>query len=151
MDDMDKRILRILQEDARITNLKLAEKVNLSPTPCLARVKRLENDGVIERYSAVIDPKTVDLAVCAMVLIKIGNKTREADEAFATAIKKIRTVTECYTLAGSYDYLCKVRARDIEEYDSIVRDELSRLPNLSGLETLFVLRTLIESRGLPVR
>lgn len=150
MDKVDRRILRILQDDGRITNLKLAEMVNLSPTPCLKRVRRLEESGLIRGYSAQVNAQAAGMQVCAMVLIKIAANTREAADQFAEAIARIDAVTECHTVAGRYDYVCKLYARDVAEFERILRDQLSRLPALADMETLFVLSTLVEPRGLAL-
>ncbi|MEX1147663.1 MAG: Lrp/AsnC family transcriptional regulator [Sphingomonadales bacterium] len=150
MDRTDRQILHILQQDGRSTNLALAERVNLSPTPCLKRVRRLEDSGVIRGYAAQVDAQAAGMQVCAMVLIKISANTREAADGFAEAIARIDAVTECHTVAGRYDYLCKLYARDVAEFERILRDQLSRLPALADIETLFVLSTLIDPRGLAL-
>ncbi len=130
-----------------MTNLKLAEEVNLSPTPCLKRVRALEEKGVIDHYCAVLNPEKAGYGVNAMILMKISANTREAAMEFADAIAKISAVTECHTVAGRYDYICRVYARDMREHERVVQDELSRLPGLSSMETLFVLSTAVEFRG----
>ncbi|MEL7029578.1 MAG: Lrp/AsnC family transcriptional regulator [Pseudomonadota bacterium] len=150
MDEIDHKILRALQRDGRMTNLKLAEEVNLSPTPCLKRVRKLEEAGVIRRYVAVVDPQAAGKHVCVLIMMKIAANTRDAADSFAAAIGRIEAVTECHTVSGRYDYLCKVYARDVAEYETLVKTELSGLPGLVDMETLFVLSTPVDPRGLPI-
>jgi len=146
MDNIDRQILRTLQQNGRITNLKLAESVNLSPTPCLKRVRNLEASGVIRGYVAVVDPHAAEKQVCVLIMMKIAHNTREAADQFTTAIARIAAVTECHTVSEG----CKVYARDVTEYETLVKTELSRLPGLVDMETLFVLSTPVEPRGLPI-
>lgn len=149
-DEKDRQILRALQADGRVSNLALAEKVSLSPTPCVRRVRRLEEEGAIRRYAAVLDPPAVGYGVCVIVMMKISAKTRQAAEKFTAAIAKVKAVSECHSLSGRYDYLCKVHARDVAEFESLVMTDLSQLPALIDMESFFILSSPVEARGLPV-
>lgn len=149
-DEKDRQILRAVQADGRISNLALAEKVSLSPTPCARRVRRLEEEGVIRQYAAVLDPPAAGFNVCVIVMMKISAKTRQAAEKFTAAIAKVKAVSECHSLSGRYDYLCKVHARDVAQFESLVMSELSQLPGLMDMESFFILSSPVEARGLPV-
>jgi len=110
---VDRRILRILQDDGRITNAELAERVGLSPSPCLRRVRLLEEAGVIRRYVTLLDPDALGLGVAAFVEIRLGPKNTASAAAFETAIKKYTEIMECHIMTGEYDYLLRIVVPDI--------------------------------------
>ena len=149
-DKIDVKILEALQQNGKITNLELAERINLSPTACLNRVKKLEKSGVIEGYKAIIDPSKAGYNICAMVLLRISNNTKKAATDFAEAIKKTRSITECHMTAGKIDYVARVFAKDFKHYETIIRDELSRLPHIASMETLFLFNNLLPSRTIEL-
>ena len=151
LDKIDRKILTILQSDGRITNADLAEQVNLSPTPCLKRVRRLEENGVITGHKAEIDPEKVGYNILGLVLLKIGDTTREAVDAFGKAIQKMSAVTECYMAAGRTDYVARIYVKDFHDYESIVKDELARLPNINSIETLFLFSNVVEDNSLKLK
>ena len=142
LDRTDKHILEILQKDARITNAELAERINLSPTACLKRVKKIESSGVIKGYKAVLDPEKLGFNIHGMVLLKIGDTGREAVLAFSEALKDIPAVTECHMSTGRTDYVAKFYARDFHHYEELVKDNLACLPNIVSMETLFLFSNL---------
>ena len=144
LDRIDEKILRLLQENAKITNIDLAKKINLSPTACLARVKKLEASGIISGYKAVIDPEMSGYNISGLVLIRLSNNTRDAGHAFSKAINKLSCVTECHIAAGKIDYIARVYARDFKHYEHIIRDELATLPHIASMETLFLLSDIIK-------
>lgn len=150
LDGKDRQILRILQEDGRISNLALAERVNLSPTPCAARVRRLEQAGLIRQYKAAIDAKAAGFKVCVLVMVKLSSKTRQTAEKFSAAISRVRAVVECHSISGRYDYLCKVYARDVEEFEALVMSELSQLPGMMDMESFFVLSSPVDAHGVEI-
>ena len=150
LDEKDRRILRSLQEDGRMSHLALAEKVNLSATPCVRRVRRLEEEGFIRQYVAAVDPRAAGFNVCVIVMMKLSAKTRQAAEKFTAAIAKVKAVSECHSLSGRYDYLCKVYARDVAEFESLVMSDLSQLPGLMDMESFFILSSPVDARGVPV-
>ncbi len=142
MDQIDKMILRHLQADARISNAELAERVNLSPTPCLRRVKRLENSGVIKGYATQLDLKKIGLSISALVFVQLTiNSTKNAAK-FEQAVKSIRRVQECSVLTGTYDYLLQVVALDLADYEKLIKGELANIPNIKNLESTIVLNQL---------
>lgn len=148
MDATDKKILDILQSSGRITNLQLAEAVNLSPTPCLRRVARLESSGIIKLYRAEVDAHMAGYPIHALVLIKLGNNTRTAANEFAEAMQAVSAVTECYMTAGKLDYIANVYARSLSDYESVVKDQLGSLPHIASMETMFILNEIVERRGI---
>ena len=139
MDEIDKQILRRLQSNARITNADLAAEVNLSPTPCLRRVKRLEQEGYIKRYTSELDLPKVGLAISALVFVRLTVNSTENAASFENAIRSIRRVQECSVLTGRFDYLLKVVARDLRDYERFIKGELADIPNVKTLETTIVL------------
>jgi len=142
MDQIDRMILRHLQADARISNAELAERVNLSPTPCLRRVKRLENSGVIKGYSTQLDLKKIGLSISALVFVQLTINSTENAAKFEQAVKSIRRVQECSVLTGTYDYLLQVVALDLADYEKLIKGELANIPNIKNLESTIVLNQL---------
>lgn len=144
LDKIDVKILTELQNNARITNLNLAEKVNLSPTPCLKRVRKLEDTGVIQSYRAVLNSEKMGYNVNGIILLKISNMSRDAVNDFNIAIKKIPAITECYMTTGRIDYIARIYAKDFSDYEAIVKDELGSLPNIVSMETLFLFSNVVS-------
>jgi len=142
MDTIDKKIVEVLQKNAKKTNSDIAELVNLSPTACLNRVKKLEASGVISGYRAIISPEKIGYSISALVLLKIANNTKDAAHEFATAVKKCPSIVECHMTAGKIDYVAKVYAKDFNDYEKVVKDELSDLPYIASMETLFLFSNL---------
>lgn len=142
LDRIDQKILEILQVNGRITNADLAEKINLSPTACLKRVKKIESSGVIKGYKAILDPEKLGYNINGLVLLKIGDTTREAVLAFSEELKEIPAITECHMSTGRTDYVARIYAKDFHDYETIVKDDLARLPNIVSMETLFLFSNL---------
>lgn len=150
LDATDRRILELLQEEGRMTNARLAEKVAISPSATLERVRRLERLGVIQGYRAIVNPDTVACGTAAFVSVSLEAHEREALEAFEAQVQTFPEVTACYHVAGDRDFLLKVAVKDIPAYRTFVMEQLSRLPNLRHVETSFVLDTVKETTALPV-
>ncbi len=146
LDRLDLKIIDILQRDRRITNLELAEKVGLSPTPCLNRVKKLETAGIISGYAAVIDPIAAGYEICAFILVQINNHTRKAGEEFTAAVAKSPAIVEYNMISGKLDYLLRVYAKNLSHYEEILQDQISELPHIASLESLFVLNAASQPR-----
>lgn len=138
-DRIDLKILNILQMEGRITNAELSEKVGLSASPCLNRVRKLEAAGVISRYAAVINPIAIGYELCVFVLVQINNHTRQAGDDFAAAVKSAPMIAESHMISGKLDYLLRVYARNLSHYEEIVRDCISELPHVASIESLFVI------------
>src|SRR5215468_10921828 len=139
LDAIDRKILGLLQEDGRISIADLAEKVGLSPSPCLRRVRMLEERGVIARYVAVLDQQSVGLPVSVFVSIKLESQREEALERFKKAIAKWPEVLECYLMTGPRDYLLRIVVADLEAYDRFLKQKLTRIDGLSSIESSFAL------------
>jgi Lrp/AsnC family leucine-responsive transcriptional regulator len=150
MDRIDVKILAALQQDGRISNVELAERVTLSPTPCLRRVKRLEDEGVIAFYRAELDKKQLGLGVTAFVCINISDHGPKATEAFLSSVEMIEEIVACHVLSGQFDFLLEVVTETLDHYASVMLDRLGGLPGVSALQTSFALRTTKVRRSLPL-
>lgn len=146
LDRTDIAIIRALQEDGRQSNLALAEKVNLSPSPCLRRVKQLEEAGVICGYTALIDNKAYGLPLTLFVRISLERHSRDVVEGFEKAIGKLDEVIECHLLTGGADYLLRVVVADLEDYQRFMSEEIHIIPGVASIDTSFALKTVKSSR-----
>jgi Lrp/AsnC family leucine-responsive transcriptional regulator len=150
MDSIDHRILNALQKQGRISNADLSEKINLSPSACHRRVHRLEAEGYIKNYVALLDPRKLGCSSTVFVEITLSGQADELLDAFERAVAKIPDVLECHLMAGSADYLLKVVARDTEDFARIHRRYLVRLPGVAQMQSSFALRTVFKTTALPV-
>ena len=135
LDDIDRKILRALQADAKITVGELADRVGLSPSPCARRVRLLEKEGVIKGYTAVLDQKKVGLPISAFASIKLERQREEDLDRFADAVSRWPEVVDCYLMTGQRDYLMRIAAADLEAYERFLKDKLTRLDNVASIET----------------
>lgn len=141
LDAVDQRILRELQEDGRLSSKKLADKLNLSPTPCWRRIQALQKEKVILGYHARIDPEKVGLGVTVLVSVTLERKTRDAVQEFETKVSKIPEVLECYEMSGQADYLLKVVAASIRGFrEFLIETLIGGAPGISATESSFVLQ-----------
>jgi Lrp/AsnC family leucine-responsive transcriptional regulator len=145
LDEYDRKILGELQLDGRLAFSELAERVGLSKTPCLNRVKRLERSGVIRRYRADLDPARIEKAHVVYVQVSLSNTKRAALDAFNTAVKEIPEIMSCHMMAGGYDYLLKVRTKDMAAYRQFLGDTLSMLPGVDKTSSFPVMEQVKES------
>ena len=136
-DDKDYQILMALQADGRITNQELSERVNLSPTPCLRRVRLLEEAGIIQGYTAIVDQKAVGLPVTAFIRLKLERHDDETVQAVEDAIAAMPEVMDCWPMTGRWDYQMRVLAADLEAYEGFVRGRLQRVPSIASIDTSF--------------
>lgn len=151
LDATDRKILRILQQDARISNLDLAAKINLSPTPCARRVRRLEEMGCITGSTVLLDPEVLGLNLTSYLAVAMERHTNEQFEKFESQVVKFPEVVGCSVVTGrSEDYLLKVVARNMKHYEEFLLGRLSRLPGVTNLHSSFELRNVIPNKGLPV-
>jgi Lrp/AsnC family transcriptional regulator, leucine-responsive regulatory protein len=146
----DRRLLEILQKDGRLTNLELAERVSLSPSACLRRVRALEKAGVIRRYAALVEPRRVGLAMTAFVNVKLEKRGRPPTDAFARAVRDWPEVMGCYSLTGDMDYLLRVQVEDLEHFSRFVMDSLLKHPGVLDVKSSFVLEEVKETTALPL-
>lgn len=150
LDKTDYKILHHLQNDGRMSNAELAETIGLSPSPCLRRVKILEEEGVIERYVAIVNPKAVDLPVHVVVNVSLTNQDEESLKTFRNRISNCRDVMECYLMTGGSDYMLRVLVSDLEHYERFLADHLTRIPGIANIQSSFALKQLIYNTDLPL-
>ncbi len=147
----DRRLLEILQRDGRLTNLELAERVSLSPSACLRRVRALERAGVIRGYAALVDPRKVGLGLMAFVNVKLEKRGRTPADAFARAVEDWPEVLACHSLTGEMDYLLRVQVEDLRHFSRFVMDSLLQHPGVLDVRSSFVLEAVKETTALPLR
>ena len=150
IDETDARILQALQRQGRLSNADLAERVNLSASACHRRVQRLEADGIIRDYVALLDPRKVGRPTTVFVEITLSGQADEVLDAFERAVARVPDVLECHLMAGSADYLLKVVANDTEDFARIHRRFLATLPGVAQMQSSFALRTVRQTTALPV-
>lgn len=150
LDATDRRILNVLQRHGRITNAELADRVNLSPSACHRRVQRLEEEGFIAGYVALVNARRLGRPTTVFVEITLSGQTDEVLEAFERAVMQVPDILECHLMAGSADYLLKVVARDTEDFARIHRQYLARLPGVAQMHSSFALRTVRQTTAVPV-
>ncbi|MBP3767917.1 MAG: Lrp/AsnC family transcriptional regulator [Prevotella sp.] len=148
LDEIDLQILRTLQKNAKLTNKELADAVHLTPTPVFERQKRLERKGYIIKYVAVLNPEKLNQGLQVFCKVKLKQINHEIADAFTRRIMRIPEVTECYNTSGAYDYLLKVRARDMKQYQEFVLNKLGEIENLSSIESTFVMSEVKQNYGI---
>lgn len=148
LDKIDLTILETLQSDGRISNVELAKKINLSASPCLDRVKRLENEGYIKRYGAFLNASKLNYAMTAYIQVTLDRTTSDVFKLFKVEVVKIKEIVECNLVAGGYDYLLKIRFADIEGY-RLVLEKIAGLPAISQTHTYMVTEHIKEDSGIP--
>lgn len=150
LDAIDLRILRTLQADASLSNVELARRVHLSPSPCLARVRALEASGLIRRYVALLDARQLGLHLNVFISISLKQQTREALEAFEAAMAARDEVMECYLMTGDADYLIRVAVPDIEALERFILERLSPLKQVEKIRSSFALKQVRYKTALPL-
>ena len=150
LDATDRRILTVLQAEGRVTNAELSERINLSPSACHRRVQRLEEEGYISGYVALLDARKMGRPTTVFVEITLQGQADEVLDAFEREIARIPDILECHLMAGSADYLLKVMAQDTEDFARIHRQYLSRLPGVAQMQSSFALRTVLKTTALSV-
>ncbi len=150
LDPTDRRILSVLQRKGRISNADLSEEVNLSASACHRRVQRLEEDGYISNYVALLDRRKMGLPTLVFVEITLSGQADDLLDAFEKAVSRIPDVLECHLMAGTADYILKIVAEDTEDFARIHRQHLSRLPGVAQMQSSFALRTVFKTTAIPV-
>ena len=150
LDAADRRILRALQKAGRISNVELAEAAGLSQSPCLRRVRILEEAGVIRGYTALLDQTKVGLPVSVFVSVKLEKQREEALHRFEEAVRGCPEVLECYLMTGTRDYLLRVVARDLSDYERFLKETLTRIDGVASIESSFALAQVKHSNILPI-
>ena len=151
LDRYDLQILRRLQDNGRLSNQELADRIGLSPSPCLRRVRALEDAGVIAGYRAVVDAKTLELNLMALVHISMDEHTPERFEGFEKVIRNIPEILECLLITGqTADYQLKVVVRDMDAYQELLLKHITRIAGVTGVHSSFVLRRVVDKTALPL-
>jgi Lrp/AsnC family leucine-responsive transcriptional regulator len=151
LDRYDRAILRLLQEDARTTNSALAARVSLSESATLRRVRSLEESGLIEGYTALVDQQRAGFPVNVFVSITLDRQSQTGLEAFESAVRRVPEVMECYLMTGEHDYLLRLVVADLADFERIHNQHLTRLPSVARVHSSFAMRTVTRSRSLPTR
>jgi len=152
LDRYDRAILDLLQQEGRLSNQDLAERIGLSPSPCLRRVRALEEAGLIVGYRALLDARKLGLSLMALIYISMDRHTPERFEHFELAVTDIPEIVECLLISGQEaDYQLKAVVKDMDAYQELLLNRITCIPGVSGVHTSFVLRRVVEGRGLPIR
>ena len=147
-DETDLQLLRTLQKNAKLTTKELADAVHLTPTPVFERQKRLERQGYIKRYVAVLDPEKLGQGLLVFCKVKLKQINHEIADSFVRRIQRIPEVTECYNTSGNYDYLLKVRTANMKQYQEFVLTKLGDIESVGSIESTFVMSELKQSYGI---
>jgi DNA-binding Lrp family transcriptional regulator len=150
IDRIDRAMLAALQQDGRMPVAKLAERVGLSETPCARRLKRLESEGYIDGYRAVLSRKALQLGVVAFAQVRFSVHDRALSDRFEREIQGIPRIVSCHNISGTADYLLQIIARDLDEYGVFMRDVLRTLPGVTAVESMLSLREVKRDSGVPV-
>ena len=150
LDDTDLQILRTLQKNAKLTTKELADAVHLTPTPVFERQKRLEKRGYIKKYVAILDAEKLGKGLLVFVKVKLKQINHEIADAFVRRIKRMPEVTECYNTSGAYDYLLKVRAESMQQYQEFILYKLGEIDQLSSIESTFVMSEVKQEYGINI-
>ena len=150
LDAIDRRILAILQENARVSNVELAESAGVSASPCWRRVRELERTGVISRFVTLVDPAALGLPVSVFIQVSLEKQVESALEVFENAILQRPEVMECYLMTGDADYMLRVVVADLEAYERFLMDHLTRVPAVANIRSSFALKQVKYRTVLPV-
>lgn len=150
LDTIDIRILRELQGDARLTNVELAARVHLSPSPCLARVRALEQSGIIRRYVTLVDPSSVGLGLSVFIQISLDRQTGATIEKFESTVRRYPQVVECYLMTGDSDYLLRVVVPDVQALKEFILNGLSSIECVASIRSSFALKQVKYDTALPL-
>jgi len=151
INQKDRQILAYLQSDGRISNVELAKRVNLSPTPCLERVRRLERDGYITGYSAQLDPIKMGVGLLVFVEVELETTSENVFDHFKQAVQNIDQVMECHMIAGGFDYLLKLRFKGMDDYRNFLGHVLSALPHIKSTRTFVCMEEVKVTSALKLK
>lgn len=150
LDAIDRRLLAALQDNGRLSATELSEKVGLTTSPCLRRIRLLEQRGVIKGYSTIIDQSKVGLPISVFVSIRLERQREDAMQRFEAAIRRWPEVVECYLMTGARDYLLRIVARDLPDYERFLKQTLTRLDGVASIESSFALAQVKHLAALPI-
>lgn len=151
MNKLDRHILEILQQDSRISNQELAEKISLSPSPCLRRVNQLEKSGYIDQYVALLNPEKIGLTLTIVILVSLSSHSPNTMSNFEEKIRGLPEVMQCYLIAGqSADYMLRIVVPNLHEYQAFLLNKLTQIEGVNNVHSSFVIRKIIEKTALPL-
>jgi Lrp/AsnC family leucine-responsive transcriptional regulator len=150
LDRTDRRILECLQDDGRISNVNLARKVNLTPTPCIERVKRLERQGYIRGYTALLNPEMVNASLLVFVEIDLSHNSPDAFRKFRDEARRLPEILDCHLVSGNFDYLIKARVSDMKAYRELLGEKILSLPGVNDSRSYVVMEEIKETLNLPL-
>ena len=150
LSEIDYKILKYLQDNARLSNVELSEHIHLSQSPCLRRVRNMEASGVIKGYVALVDQNTVGLSVSVFVNVRLEKQIERALEIFEETVQNWSEVMECYLMTGDSDYLLRVVASDLVAYERFLMDKLTRVPGVASINSSFALKQVTYKTALPI-
>ncbi len=150
LDHIDRRLLAELQDDGRMTNVELAHRVGLTAPPCLRRVKALEQSGYVDGYHAVLNPSRLGYTITVFAMVSLKSQAEQDLQAFELHIASLPPVRECHMLNGEIDFILKIVARDLQEFQSFLTSELTTAPNVASVKTSLTIRTAKNLPGVPV-
>ena len=150
LDSTDLKILKLLQENGRLTNKELASKVHLSITPVYERLRRLENEGYIKKYVALLDADKLNRGFVVLCNVKLTKINKDLAAEFTQCILNIPEVTECYNISGSYDYLLRIHAPDMKYYQEFIINVLGSMSNIDSIESVFIMSVIKQSSSIPI-
>ncbi len=151
LDDIDLKILQRLQDDGRITNVELANSVGLTAPPCLRRMRALEEQGVINSYHAAIDPAKMGYTITVFAMVSLKSQAEADLQAFEEHVQKLAEVRECYMLNGEIDFILKVVAKDLQQFQSFLTSQLTSAPNVASVKTSLTIRSAKHLPGVPIQ
>ncbi|SEN36025.1 Lrp/AsnC family transcriptional regulator, leucine-responsive regulatory protein [bacterium A37T11] len=149
-DKLDFKILKLLQENGRVTNLQLASNIGLSPAPTLERVRKLENAGFIKSYHAFVDEEMLGLGIKSFIQIQLDFHTHNAIPEFVQMVKQIKEVTECHHVTGQCDFILKVYVKDIKAYEALIMEKISKIPYVKTFQTMMIMSTSKKEPIVPI-
>ncbi len=150
LDKIDLNILKIMQENGRITNLQLSQMIGLSPAPTLERVRKLENSGYIKSYHALVDEEKLGLGIKTFIQVSLDFHQNDTISIFQKEIQQIKEVTECHHVTGQYDFILKVYVKDIKAYEQLIMNKISKISVVKTFQTLMILSTSKKEPIIPI-
>ena len=151
MDALDKKIIYELQKNGRLSNFEIAEKVGLSPSPCLRRIKNLEKNKIISGYTAIVDEELFGYPITAFVSVRLENQTDGTLKKFEKGISTLVEVVDCWLVTGNRDYLLRVVAKNLKTYEKFMREDLTKIIGIASIETNFALGSVKTKQPLPIK
>jgi len=150
LDKLDRELLRLLQNDGRLTNAELAQRIGLSPSACFRRLQRLEQSGVIAGYAALIDGEAIGRPTTVFIEVTLDSQGSAALDAFERAVAACPDVLECHLMSGDFDYLLRVAVADMRDYERVHRHQVAAFPHVARIRTAFAMRAVVPRRGFPL-